>query len=47
MAREVNTVLAQIIAEQRGVPESKANCQVYALSKSIPGTCFYISTVER
>jgi hypothetical protein len=24
MAREVNTVLAQIIAEQRGVPESKA-----------------------
>jgi hypothetical protein len=24
MAREVNTVLAQIIAEQRNVPESKA-----------------------
>jgi hypothetical protein len=24
MAREVNTMLAQIIAEQRGIPESKA-----------------------
>lgn len=24
MAREVNTILAQIIAEQRGLPESKA-----------------------
>lgn len=24
MAREVNTVLAQILAEQRGIPESKA-----------------------
>lgn len=31
MAREVNTVLAQIISEQRGVPESKGEEIVKAM----------------
>lgn len=34
MAREVNTVLAQIIAEQRGIPESKAEDIVKAMRNS-------------
>lgn len=34
MAREVNTVLAQIIAEKRGIPESKAEDIVKAMRSS-------------
>lgn len=34
MAREVNTVLAQIVAEQRGVPESKGEEVVKAMRAS-------------
>ena len=34
MAREVNTVLAQIISEQRGLPESKAEEIVKAMRSS-------------
>lgn len=34
MAREVNSVLAQIISEQRGIPESKAEEIVKAMRSS-------------
>jgi len=34
MAREVNTILGQIIAEQRGVPESKGEEVVKAMRAS-------------
>lgn len=34
MAREVNTILGQIIAEQRGIPESKAEEIVKAMRTS-------------
>lgn len=34
MAREVNTVLAQIVAEQRGLPEAKAEEIVKAMRSS-------------
>ena len=34
MAREVNTVLSQIIAEQRGIPEAKAEEIVKAMRSS-------------
>ena len=34
MAREVNTVLGQIIAEQRGIPEAKAEDIVKAMRNS-------------
>jgi NADPH-ferrihemoprotein reductase len=50
MAREVNTVLAQIIAEQRGVPESKAEEIVKSMRSANQyqvRVSLYISTVER
>jgi len=34
MAREVNTILGQIIAEQRGIPESKAEVIVKQMRSS-------------
>jgi len=34
MAREVNTILAQIISEQRGIPETKAEEIVKAMRTS-------------
>jgi len=34
MAREVNTVLGQILAENRGIPESKAEEIVKAMRSS-------------
>src|SRR5271156_234273 len=50
MAREVNTVLAQIIAERRGVPESKAEEIVKSMRSANQyqvRVSLYISTVER
>lgn len=34
MAREVNTILGKIIAEQRGIPEAKAEAVVKAMRNS-------------
>lgn len=45
MAREVNTVLAQIIAEQRNVPESKAEEIVKSMrSANQYQVCFLVYT---
>jgi NADPH-ferrihemoprotein reductase len=43
MAREVNTVLGQIIAEQRNIPESKAEDFVKSMRSSNQyQVCVYI-----